>query len=126
MPLQSISFALISFWLGGMALCSSEVVSVNRSDIDSFRVGEDGCTNDTNVCPTSAHCRSGFCVCTPNTPTYRTLLSTTDGLRGLIMYGCVSNSLVGLSSDNGKCFVPQITTMWEIKSYFSMQVDRSR
>ena len=106
MPLERISFAFISLWLGGMALYSSEVVLVNRNKIDSFRVGKDGCTNDTNVCPTSAICRmsDGFCQCTSSAPTYRTSLLNTNGLRGLV-YGCVSDSLIGQSSNIGKCFV---------------------
>ena len=105
MSLKTISFALISFWLGGMALSSSEVVSVNRSKIDSFLVGKDGCKNN-DVCPTSATCQTsdGLCKCNSNKPTYRTLLSKTNGMRGLV-YGCVSDSLIGLSSNNGRCFV---------------------
>ena len=106
MSLQSISFAFISFWLGGMGLSSSEVVLVNRNKIDSFRVGKDGCTNDTNICPTSSFCRmsDGFCQCTSSRPTYQTFSLNTNGVRGLV-YGCVSDSLIGQSSNNGKCFV---------------------
>ena len=89
-----------------MPLSSSEVILVSRNQTDSFLVGKDGCKNDANVCPTSAFCRmsDGFCQCQTNTPTYRTLLSTTNGMRGMV-YGCVNDSLIGLASINGKCFV---------------------
>ena len=108
MSLQSISFALISFWLGGMALCSSEVVLVNRDEIDSFRVGRDGCKSNTmspnDVCPTSANCRmpEGICECDSSRPTYRKFILNTNGLKGLV-YGCVNDSLIGLSSHNETC-----------------------
>ena len=101
MSLDRISFALVCFWLAGMVLSSSEVVLVNRNQIDSFRVGKDGCKNDNNICSTSAICRmsDGFCQCKSNTPTYRKFILNTNGLKGLV-YGCVSNSLIGLSSNN--------------------------
>ena len=104
MSLQSISFVLISFWFGVMALSSSEVTLVSRNQVDSFLVGKDGCKNNTNVCPTSAFCRmsDGFCQCKCDTPSYRTFIFNTKGLKGLA-YGCVSDSLIGLSSNNGKC-----------------------
>ena len=43
----------------------AEVVLVNRNVTDSFRVGEDGCTNDSSVCPKSSTCQpgSGLCLC---------------------------------------------------------------
>ena len=110
MSLQSISIVLITFWLVGMALSSSEVTLVSRNQIDSFLVGKDGCKKNINVCPTSAFCRTsdGFCQCKAGTPTYRTFILNTNGLKGL-MYGCVSDSWFGLSSNNGKCSLSLIT-----------------
>ena len=49
-----------------------EVVWVNRNVIDSFRVGKDGCTNDTSVCPSSSTCQtdSGLCLCRDSEPNF--------------------------------------------------------
>ena len=119
MLLQSISFVLITFWLGGMALSSSEVILVSRNQIDSFLVGRDGCKNNTNVCPTSAFCRTsdGFCQCKNGIPTYRQFILNTNGLKGL-MYGCVSDSMIGLSSNNGKCFLSLIKLCGKLELLF--------
>ena len=42
-----------------------KVVLVNRNVTDSFRVGEDGCTSGSSVCPKSSTCQrdSGLCLC---------------------------------------------------------------
>ena len=44
---------------------SNQVVLVHRHFRDSFRVGKDGCVNNTNVCKNSATCQteSGLCRC---------------------------------------------------------------
>ena len=48
-----------------VVLTGCEVVLVHRNVTDSFRVGKDGCTNDSSVCPTSSTCQadSGLCLC---------------------------------------------------------------
>ena len=48
-----------------MVMAGSEVVLVHRNFTDSFRVGKDGCTNDSKVCPSSSTCQphSGLCLC---------------------------------------------------------------
>ena len=50
-----------------------KVVWVNRNVTDSFRVGKDGCTNDTSVCPSSSICQtdSGLCLCRDSEPNFR-------------------------------------------------------
>ena len=49
-----------------------EVVLVNRNVTDSFRVGQDGCTNDKFVCPDFSTCQSdGSCLCNFTRPNYR-------------------------------------------------------
>ena len=55
----------------------------------------------TYVCPTSAFCRmsDGFCQCKSSAPTHRNFIP--KGLTGLAS-GCVSDSLIGLSSNNDK------------------------
>ncbi|CAB4028803.1 Hypothetical predicted protein, partial [Paramuricea clavata] len=66
-----------------------EVVWVNRNVIDSFRVGEDGCTNDGTVCTDfGATCRQsdGLCICTGNEPNFRKPTSKD--------YGCLSSDSV--------------------------------
>ena len=49
-----------------------EVVWVNRNVTDSFRVGKDGCTNDTSFCPSSSTCQidSGLCLCRDSEPSF--------------------------------------------------------
>ena len=71
-----------------MVMTGCEVVWVNRNVTDSFRVGKDGCTNDTRVCPSSSTCQtdSGLCLCHDNTPSFR---NPTDKNQ---TYGCVSNT----------------------------------
>ena len=51
---------------------SNEVVLVKRNVRDSFRVGEDGCTNDNSVCTSSATCQndSGLCLCNKDSPNF--------------------------------------------------------
>jgi hypothetical protein len=48
-----------------VVMIGCEVVWVNRNVTDSFRVGEDGCTSDSSVCPESSTCQrdSGLCLC---------------------------------------------------------------
>lgn len=53
-------------------ITSCEVVSVSRNVTDSFRVGKQGCTNNVNICTSSATCQAdGSCLCHSKTPTYR-------------------------------------------------------
>ena len=56
-----------------VVLSDSQVLSVNRHLIDSFRVGEDGCTNDASVCTSSAICNreTRFCECSSIKPNFR-------------------------------------------------------
>ena len=118
MSRKSIAFLLISCWISNvMSLSSFEVVSVNRGKTDSFRVGKDGCKNDSKVCSTSATCREadGLCLCSSRTPTYRKFLMTS--LRGVV-YGCVQDSLICLSSGNGKCFAPLVASVKNWTSLF--------
>ena len=51
---------------------SKKVVLVNRNVKDSFRVGKDGCSNNTNVCTRSATCQaeSGLCLCKNDSPNF--------------------------------------------------------
>jgi hypothetical protein len=49
-----------------VAVTGCKVVWVKRNVTDSFRVGKDGCTNDTSICRrSSATCQpdSGLCLC---------------------------------------------------------------
>ena len=83
-----------------------EVVWVNRNVTDSFRVGKDGCRNDTSVCPSRAKCRpDGSCLCNVYNPNFRNpvLEWFEDGIKDGDSYGCVDN-IVGYRVI-GKCYI---------------------
>ena len=67
-----------------------EVVWVNRNVTDSFRVGKDGCTNDTSVCLSSSTCQtdSGLCLCRDSEPNFRNPNKVTTESQ---VYGCLRN-----------------------------------
>jgi hypothetical protein len=74
-----------------------EVVLVNRNVTDSFRVGQDGCTNDKFVCPDFSTCQSdGFCLCNFTRPNYRNpVIEMIDGHVFLgDWYGCIDNDVI--------------------------------
>ena len=79
-----------------VVMTAGEVVWVNRNVADSFRVGQDGCTNDTSVCTNvSATCRKsdGSCMCNSTRPNFRNpviIPNITDG----DTYGCVDKFLM--------------------------------
>ena len=75
-------------------MTDSDVVLVNRNVIDSFRVGKDGCTNDTSVCTSSTVCHSdsGLCLCGNNQPNFRNPAAQISAKA----YGCLSSSSIRL------------------------------
>ena len=82
-----------------------EVVLVSRNVTDSFRVGEDGCTNNASVCTSSATCQSdGSCLCNADKPNFRNPVIIAEPS---FMYGdssgCVSSEF--MRSGVGECFV---------------------
>jgi hypothetical protein len=73
---MSLKYKVVSVWLICLScevvMTACEVVWVNRNVTDSFRVGNDGCTNDTGLCTSSATCQSdGLCLCKSDRPSYR-------------------------------------------------------
>ena len=65
---MSLKYKAVLVWVICLSykvvMTGGEVVLVNRNVTDSFRVGKDGCTNDTSVCTSSATCQSdGLCLC---------------------------------------------------------------
>ena len=78
-----------------------EVVSVLRNVTDSFRVGEDGCTNDINVCSSSSTCQndSGLCLCNNETPNFQ--YPFVESSNKTIMYNCKNDSALHVGV--GKC-----------------------
>ena len=92
---MSLKYTVVLVWVicvsCKVAVTSCEVVLVNRNVTDSFRVGKDGCTNDTNICRrSSATCQSdsGLCLCGVDQPNFRNpaVESSSDKV-----YGCISN-----------------------------------
>ena len=77
-----------------------EVVWVNRNVTDSFRVGKDGCTKNTSVCPSSSTCQtdSGLCLCLNGEPTFTNPSGKTGDGQG---YGCLSR--YNKSNGAGEC-----------------------
>ena len=47
-----------------VVMTSYKVVCVSRNERDSFRVGKEDCTNNVNICNSSATCQAdGLCLC---------------------------------------------------------------
>ncbi|CAB3995087.1 Hypothetical predicted protein [Paramuricea clavata] len=79
-----------------------EVVWINRNVTDSFRVGKNGCTNDTSVCKSNATCQSnGSCLCNPKRPTYRNpiIVNGSKIVHG-DSYGCIDNEIIRFGAGN--------------------------
>ena len=80
------------------AICStykvvaSKVVLVKRNDRDSFRVGKDGCTNNSSVCTSSATCQpdTGLCLCNEDLPNFVNLIEK----RSTGQCRCVPNNTI--------------------------------
>ena len=86
-------FATFFYILVKVILSNCEVVSVNRNVVDSFYVGESGCTNNPSVCTTrSATCQpDGWCLCSFLRPTFW----KPEIKIGYINFdGCASNDLI--------------------------------
>lgn len=87
-----------------------EVVWVNRSITDSFRVGKDGCTNNASVCNlTHAVCQAdGSCLCNSTKPNFRNpslkLLKNSSKVVSTDTYGCTDSAVLRLE---GKYFNSQ-------------------
>ena len=83
-----------------------EVVLVKRNVTDSFRVGKDGCTNDTSVCKSNATCQpDGSCLCNSESLSYRNLVLGINGSEIVYgdSYGCIDNEIIRFGA--GKCSV---------------------
>ena len=83
-----------------VVMTGCEVVWVNRNVTDSFRVGEDGCTKNSSVCPSSSTCQtdSGLCLCRDSAPNFRNPNGNPNNKEG---YGCQSG--VNINSGAGEC-----------------------
>ena len=99
---MSSRYNIVLLWV--VCLCCEvvmigcEVVCVNRNVTDSFRVGEDGCTNNTNVCANvSATCQpDGSCLCNSTNSTYHNPViefKNSDFVNG-DSYICINNTLI--------------------------------
>ena len=72
-----------------VVMTSYKVVCVSRNERDSFRVGKENCTNNVNICNSSATCQdNGLCLCNSNAPTLSVNKSLTNGNA----FGCVQNN----------------------------------
>ena len=106
MPLK---YKVVLWWViclsSKVVMTGGEVVAVNRNVTDNFRVGQDGCTNDTSVCTNvSATCREsdGSCLCNSTRPNFRNPVITPNITYG-DTYGCVDKFLMRFSV--GECFI---------------------
>ena len=92
-----------------VVMIGCEVVWVNRNVTDSFRVGQDGCTNDTSVCTNVfATCQDdGSCLCSSKSPSFRNPVIEVTG--GKLMYGssygCIKNDNIRTGDILGKFFI---------------------
>ena len=98
---MSLKYTVVLVWVVllscKMVMTSFEVVLVNRSVTDSFRVGKDGCTNDASVCTSSATCQSdGSYLCSESKPNFRNpnIIIGGGGLEYDDSYGCVSSEIL--------------------------------
>ena len=109
---MSSKYTIVLLWV--VCLCCEvvmigcEVVCVNRNVTDSFRVGRNGCTNDTNVCANvSATCQSdGSCLCDSTSPNYRNpVIEFNENMEFVYgsSYGCIKNMLIRYGV--GECFI---------------------
>ncbi|CAB4033804.1 Hypothetical predicted protein, partial [Paramuricea clavata] len=97
---MSLKYKVVSVWVMclsyKMVMTGCEVVLLNRNVTDSFRVGNDGCTNDTSVCTSSATCQSdGLCLCKPDRPSYRNPVLEVKERKTVYgnSYGCIDNDI---------------------------------
>ena len=79
---------------------TNEVGLVHRHFRDRFRVGKDGCANNTNVCTNFAKCQvdSGLCVCKGDSLNFINHVEDSSN-----EYTCVSNENIAYYL--GECFV---------------------
>jgi hypothetical protein len=87
---MSLKYTAVLVWVICLScetvLTGCEVVLVNRNVTDSFRVGKDGCPNDTSVCKSNATCQpDGSCLCNSKRPSYRNPVIEIKGSE--IVYG---------------------------------------
>ena len=90
-----------------VVMIGCEVVWVKRNVRDNFRVGQDGCSNDTSVCPSYAECQpDGLCLCDVNNPNFRNPVIKLIGgkLEDGDSYGCVDNRIIRFRA-TGKCCI---------------------
>ncbi|CAB3995088.1 Hypothetical predicted protein [Paramuricea clavata] len=99
----TVVLACIIYLSCEMVMTGCEVVWVNRNVTDSFRVGKDGCTNDTSVCKSNATCQSdGSCLCNSRRPSYRNPvieMSSSKIVHG-DSYGCIDNEMLRFGTGN--------------------------
>ncbi|CAB4039550.1 Hypothetical predicted protein, partial [Paramuricea clavata] len=105
-----------------VVITDCEVVLVNRNVADSFRVGKDGCTNDTSVCTDFATaCRQsdGLCLCPVGQPNFRKPTSAKD-------YGCLNSESIRLGAVKALAKFPDnpsdIDLQWLDESYVDLAV----
>ncbi|CAB4044499.1 Hypothetical predicted protein [Paramuricea clavata] len=97
---MSLRYKVVLVWVTCLSckviMTGCEVVLVNRNVTDSFRVGNDGCTNDATVCTSSATCQSdGSCLCSDSKPNFRNPVIIADGaIKYGDSYGCVSSEFM--------------------------------
>ena len=98
----SFGFVLFFYLVSKVVLSDSQVFSVNRNLIDSFRVGQDGCKSDASVCTNSATCDrvTGFCWCSNSKPNFRNpaIILVDSSLNFSDSYGCVSEEYIRLGA----------------------------
>ena len=87
----------VIYFLCQVALSDCEVTWVTRNVTDSFRIDQDGCLKDKNVCTTTASCQNdGSCLCNKDKPHFRNPIIIVSGgsLSFGNSYGCIRNRYV--------------------------------
>lgn len=103
----------VIYFLCQVTLSDCEVTWVTRNVTDSFRIDQDGCLKDENVCTTTASCQNdGSCLCNKDKPHFRnpTIILSGGSLSFGNSYGCITSEYVVLSnslfSEDGCKFEP--------------------
>ena len=87
----------VIYFLCQVTLSDCEVTWVTRNVTDSFRIDQDGCLKDENVCTTTASCQNdGSCLCNKHEPYFRNpiIISSGGNLSFGNSYGCTTNQYV--------------------------------
>ena len=105
----------VIYFLCQVTLSDCEVTWVTRNVTDSFRIDQDGCLKDENVCTTTASCQNdGSCLCNKDKPHFRnpTIILSGGSLSFGNSYGCITSEYVVLSNSLFSEYIFQLKALF--------------